>query len=411
VTVAGEQKVTLTLPDPLLSLSVKVDPLSVNQVGPNRWTIPALELPNLLRGQGVQEATAIRVDKTGLISLATEATVSSIVSLSINPGDLVVNTLKTPPSKDQGNPDRNNYDILMDSQGTFRAIGTIPTFSSTTSTRIQSTNLIGLTKTGNEIPLESYIPTSIRTIGKIVIRHNGESFTEAIGFKNDKKGMVLVGDVSGYNVSRRVVFDGRNSSGVVRVKFENGDFFDEIDNFNKNTTPVIRGIGLGFNPQNIEINKSYTVGLIFIQNNNGNGSLLGSLQDSILPNKTDITILSSTRSNLENPIIKDPIIKDPVIKDPVINNPIVKDPTVVNPVTPTIPIESITVNNSNFCSNETLSIVSTDRGNSAGLAPQLDSLKGCKSRSVPPKLESIEPMLKIEPDINKNFNKIPQIPF
>ena len=270
-TVSGQQVVNLTLPGSLLSLSIKVDPLQFGQSAPNRWTVPIQSLPTLLTGPGVQSATNLQVNPDGSITLTAPPLVTPL-RLTVQPGDIAIHSLKTPPSTiGTGTIAGNQYDVIIDAQNTFRAVGTLPNGGVNSNPNLA-------------------IPVSLRTIGKITIRHSGTAFAEGIGYQRDVSGIVLEDP---NDLNRRVLFDNLDSgSGVTQFKYtDNGSRFDAslpTSNINAIVDPT-------FNPANTSPNQSYTKGIIAIQSNNGNGALLGVLQDSTLPSSNDIKVLATMR--------------------------------------------------------------------------------------------------------------------
>jgi filamentous hemagglutinin family protein len=346
-TVGGRQTVTLNLPNSILGLSVQVDPLNFGQSTPNRWTIPIQSLPSLLTGDGVPTATDLQVNSDGTITL----TAPEVVTLAVKPGDLVIHSLKTPPNGlvDPAKP-RSNYDILLDAQNTFRAVGTIPNSS------ITAIGLAGINPNGsnNEISFSSIpIPTSIRTIGKITLRHGGSSFVEAIGSQRDAKGIVL----QDKNTQKRVVIDGnKTGSSAVLLKYQDGTFFDP----NLNNTLISDIPDPQYNPATILATQSYTKGIIAIQSNNGNGSLLGVLQDSTLPDSSNIQISTAVR-------------------------------LVGSALPPTILSETIA------CQTETETIALANTRSSQS------SNNRCKTKGSIASPTASTPILKVEPSVNESF--------
>ena len=346
-TVSGQQVVNLTLPRSLLSLSIKVDPLQFGQSAPNRWTLPIQDLPVLLTGPGFQSATNLQVNPDGTIALTAPPLVTPL-RLAIQPGDIVIHSLKTPPTSDKFKaPDtKSQYDIVIDSQNTFRAFGTVPEEKVNSNDGIQ-------------------IPVSLRTIGKITLRHGGTTFEEAIGYRRDGKGIVLQAD------GRRVLFDGQEvGSEFTKFKYE-----DDGKQFTPGSpTGLLTAIvDPTFDPANTRITQSYTKGIIAIQSNIGNGALLGVLQDSTLPSSSDIRVSATVRSvGLEGP-----------------------------------PIASTNLPNPTVCQSEGQPIVTASTRSSS--LQTLDASTRCQSSSTTTLTTVSEPILKVEPSINESFKTIPQV--
>ena len=332
-TVSGQQVVNLTLPGSLLSLSIKVDPLEFGQSAPNRWTVPIQSLPTLLTGPGVQSATNLQVNPDGSITLTAPPLVTPL-RLAIQPGDIVIHSLKTPLTSDKFKaPDtKSQYDIVIDSQNTFRAFGTVPEEKVNSNDGIQ-------------------IPVSLRTIGKITLRHGGTTFEEAIGYRRDGKGIVLQAD------GRRVLFDGQEvGSEFTKFKYE-----DDGKQFTPGSpTGLLTAIvDPTYDPVNTRITQSYTKGIIAIQSNIGNGALLGVLQDSTLPSSNDIQVLATIRRL---------------------------------PVTPQV--STIDLTQSVTCQNEIQAIASI-----ASASTRSNSEPRCKSQVNPLPAPSSNPILTIDPKL------------
>lgn len=349
-TVSGQQVVNLTLPGSLLSLSIKVDPLQFGQSAPNRWTVPIQSLPSLLTGPGVQSATNLQVNPDGSITLTAPPLVTPL-RLTVQPGDIAIHSLKTPPSTIGTGTiaARNQYDVIIDAQNTFRAVGTLPN-SSVNSNR----NLA--------------IPVSLRTIGKITIRHSGTAFTEGIGYQRDVSGIVLEDP---NDLNRRVLFDNLASgSGATQFKYaDNGSRFDAslpTSNINAIVDPT-------FNPANTSPNQSYTKGIIAIQSNNGNGALLGVLQDSTLPSRNDIKVLATIR-----------------------RLPVTPDATVTPDTTVMPSVSTIDLTRSVTCQNEVQSIASAS---TPSASTRSKSEPRCKSQVNLLPAPSSDPILTIDPKL------------
>ncbi len=336
-TVAGKQVVNLRLPGQVLSLAVQVDPLQFGQTVPNRWTIPIPSLPSLLTGSGVQAATDVQVNPDGSLSLT--AAPADPVRVKVNPGDVVIHSLKTPPTTTNPlTPPGNQYDILVDAQNTFRAVEIIP------DTKLNSNK-------------DLFVPVSVRTVGRMTIRHGGERFTEGIGYQRDAKGIVLKDEIN-----QRIFFAKPAS------KNDPTQFKDEQGNA-VNPTQIDPIKDPLFDSANIPPTESYTKGIIAIQNNNGNGSLLGVLQDSAdsrLPSSGDITVARAVR--------------------------------IVPP--DTVPIDPTSLTKDNLCPPAAEPIVTASRGS----APPTPT---CKTRSTPS--GTTTPILKVEPSVNESFKTSPEL--
>ncbi|MGI0490932.1 filamentous hemagglutinin N-terminal domain-containing protein [Alkalinema pantanalense CENA528] len=269
VTVEGAQVVELTLPGQLLKLTVKVTPMQVGDAIPNRWTTPIVTLPTLLTGGDVQSATQITTDANGRIILS----VANPEPITVSSGDIVVDSIKIFNRNKLGDI----YDVWIDAQKTFRAIGTVPSES------INSNENITL-------------PVSIRSIGKTTINHGGTSFTEAIGYQKDADGIVIR-DLNG----QRLLLDGQGGglpglpeTQVNQFKYKDTGASFDTDPSNPNaqiSTPA----DAAFSLTQINPLASYTKGLVVVQDSEGNGTLLGSLQDSSLKGTRDITIFTTLR--------------------------------------------------------------------------------------------------------------------
>ena len=331
-TVSGQQVVNLTLPGSLLALSIKVDPRQVGQSAPNRWTVPIQSLPTLLTGPGVQSATNLQVNPDGSITLTAPPLVTPL-RLTVQPGDIAIHSLKTPPSTiGTGTIAGNQYDVIIDAQNTFRAVGTVPEEKVNSNDGIQ-------------------IPVSLRTIGKITLRHGGTTFEEAIGYRRDGKGIVLQAD------GRRVLFDGQEvGSEFTKFKYE-----DDGKQFTPGSpTGLLTAIvDPTYDPVNTRITQSYTKGIIAIQSNIGNGALLGVLQDSTLPSSNDIQVLATIRRL---------------------------------PVTPQV--STIDLTQSVTCQNEIQAIASI-----ASASTRSNSEPRCKSQVNPLPAPSSNPILTIDPKL------------
>ena len=331
-TVSGQQVVNLTLPGSLLSLSIKVDPLEFGQSAPNRWTVPIQSLPTLLTGPGVQSATNLQVNPDGSITLTAPPLVTPL-RLTVQPGDIAIHSLKTPPSTiGTGTIAGNQYDVIIDAQNTFRAVGTVPEEKVNSNDGIQ-------------------IPVSLRTIGKITLRHGGTTFEEAIGYRRDGKGIVLQAD------GRRVLFDGQEvGSEFTKFKYED----DGKQFIPGSPTGLLTAIvDPTYDPVNTRITQSYTKGIIAIQSNIGNGALLGVLQDSTLPSSNDIQVLATIRRL---------------------------------PVTPQV--STIDLTQSVTCQNEIQAIASI-----ASASTRSNSEPRCKSQVNPLPAPSSNPILTIDPKL------------
>ena len=331
-TVSGQQVVNLTLPGSLLALSIKVDPRQFGQSAPNRWTVPIQSLPTLLTGPGVQSATNLQVNPDGSITLTAPPLVTPL-RLTVQPGDIAIHSLKTPPSTiGTGTIAGNQYDVIIDAQNTFRAVGTVPEEKVNSNDGIQ-------------------IPVSLRTIGKITLRHGGTTFEEAIGYRRDGKGIVLQAD------GRRVLFDGQEvGSEFTKFKYE-----DDGKQFTPGSpTGLLTAIvDPTYDPVNTRITQSYTKGIIAIQSNIGNGALLGVLQDSTLPSSNDIQVLATIRRL---------------------------------PVTPQV--STIDLTQSVTCQNEIQAIASI-----ASASTRSNSEPRCKSQVNPLPAPSSNPILTIDPKL------------
>ncbi len=357
-TVAGKQLVTLRLPNSLLAMTVQVDPLQLGSSGPNQWTLPIQSLPALLTGPGIQSATDIQSNPDGSITLTAPPLVTPL-KLAVQPGDIAIHSLKTPPTAILATPPGNLYDVLIDSQTTFRAFDTIP------GAKINA---------GDEIK----IPVSLRTIGKVTIRHGGASFVEAIGYQRDAKGIVLKNEQN-----RRVLVDGQDP-GSLRTKFKFEDDGSTVDLASATLaiSPIADPL---FNPTTIATNQSYTKGILAIQSNNGNGALLGVLQDSTLPNSGDITVATAVRVLPTEP------------------GP--KTDSKPNPTAPTIEVTNLSKIAS--CSTELQPILTATRSSTAQATVSSSASTDCKPRSIANPSTS-GPILKVEPSINESFKTIPQ---
>ncbi len=331
-TVSGQQVVNLTLPGSLLALSIKVDPRQFGQSAPNRWTVPIQSLPTLLTGPGVQSATNLQVNPDGSITLTAPPLVTPL-RLTVQPGDIAIHSLKTPPSTiGTGTIAGNQYDVIIDAQNTFRAVGTVPEEKVNSNDGIQ-------------------IPVSLRTIGKITLRHGGTTFEEAIGYRRDGKGIVLQAD------GRRVLFDGQEvGSEFTKFKYED----DGKQFIPGSPTGLLTAIvDPTYDPVNTRITQSYTKGIIAIQSNIGNGALLGVLQDSTLPSSNDIQVLATIRRL---------------------------------PVTPQV--STIDLTQSVTCQNEIQAIASI-----ASASTRSNSEPRCKSQVNPLPAPSSNPILTIDPKL------------
>lgn len=267
VTVEGAQVVELTLPGGLLRLAVKVTPMQAGDAIPNRWTTPISTLPELLTGGDVQTATQITTDGTGRIILSA----TNPQPITIRSGDIVVNAIKILNKNRQGDV----YDIWVDAQNTFRAVGTLPQ------------QFVNTNKSNGE---NVSLPISIRTIGTLTIRHNGAAFVEAIEYQRDTSGVVLR-DQSG----RRVLLNGQRNDDSNQpetlFKYEDtGLPFDQDVNGSLTTF-----IDPTFKLSQDDSLANYANGLVIVQDSEGNGALLGSLQDSSLRGTRDITIVTTLR--------------------------------------------------------------------------------------------------------------------
>ena len=195
------------------------------------------------------------------------------------------------------------------------------------------------------------IPVSLRTIGKITLRHGGTTFEEAIGYRRDGKGIVLQAD------GRRVLFDGQEvGSEFTKFKYE-----DDGKQFTPGSpTGLLTAIvDPTYDPVNTRITQSYTKGIIAIQSNIGNGALLGVLQDSTLPSSNDIQVLATIRRL---------------------------------PVTPQV--STIDLTQSVTCQNEIQAIASI-----ASASTRSNSEPRCKSQVNPLPAPSSNPILTIDPKL------------
>ena len=352
-TVSGQQVVNLTLPGSLLSLSIKVDPRQLGQSLPNRWTLPIQALPVLLTGPGISSATDLQVNADGTIALTSPPIVTPL-RLAIQPGDIVMHSLKTPPTSDQfKDPNtKSQYDIVIDSQKTFRAFGTVPEEKVNSNDGIQ-------------------IPVSLRTIGKLTLRHGGTTLEEAIGYRRDEKGIILQSD------KRRVLLDGQEvGSEFTKFKYED----DGTQFLPGSLTGLLTAIvDPTYDPANTLITQSYTKGIIAIQSNIGNGALLGVLQDSTLPSSNDIQVSATVR------VIVTPDPLDPPDE----------------PVTRQAP--TIDLTQSRTCQSEIQAIAAIDSPSTSPSTPS-SSTRGnaeprCKSQVNSLPAPSSDPILTIDPKL------------
>jgi filamentous hemagglutinin family protein len=275
VTAEGAQVVELTLPGQLIRLAVKVTPMQAGDAIPNRWTTPIATLPQLLTGGDVQNATKITTDANGRIVLS--ATNSQ--PISVDSGDIVVDSIKIFNRNKQGDI----YDIWVDAQKTFRALGTVPNGSI------------------NPLNTDISLPISIRSIGKTTINQGGQSFTEAIGYQKDADGIVIR-DFGG----RRVLLNGigKDISGndATQLKYKDTGAVFDTDPSNPNAK-INAPVNPAFNPTQTNPLASYAKGLVVVQDSEGNGSLLGSLQDSSLSGTRNIQIVTTLRPKGTVPVI------------------------------------------------------------------------------------------------------------
>jgi hypothetical protein len=283
VTAEGAQVVELTLPGQLIRLAVKVTPMQAGDAIPNRWTTPIATLPQLLTGGDVQNATKITTDANGRIVLS--ATNSQ--PISVDSGDIVVDSIKIFNRNKRGDI----YDIWVDAQKTFRALGTVPNpdIPNSDQTPIDSNPNITL-------------PVSIRSIGRTTINQGGQSFIEAIGYQKDADGIVIR-DFGG----RRVLLNGigKDISGndATQLKYKDTGAVFDTDQTNNPNAQISTLTDTTFNPSQTNPLASYTKGLVVVQDSEGNGSLLGSLQDSSLSRTRNIQIVTTLRPKGTVPVI------------------------------------------------------------------------------------------------------------
>jgi filamentous hemagglutinin family protein len=328
-TVSGRQIVTLTLPGENLALSLKVNPLDFGQYRLNRWTIPVQDLPTLLTGPGIQNATQIQVNLDGTVSLTTPSSDPNF-RLAIQPGDIVIHSLKTPWSGNASISNKYRNAIMIDSQNTFRIFDVLDS--------------------------NSRLPTSIRAVGEITIRHGGETnFVHGIGYERDTKGIVFKSESN-----RRVVFAGKGFGGSI-FKYEDGG-----TSIMENFAPIVDP---NFNPSQKSEAQNYSKGLIILQNPSGNGALIGVLQESSLPGSQDIQVSQGSR--------------------------------LAGTAEPPIDLATLTPNR--LCPTEVEPIVTASRGTS----PSTQTGATCNPRSIA--APSPMPILKVESTINESLKTIPQI--
>ncbi len=353
-TVSGRQVVTLNLLGEPLSSSVQINPLNFGQSAPNRWTVPIQSLPTLLTGPGIQDATDLQVNTDGSLSLIVPPP-NPALRLSIQPGDILLHSLKTPMT---GNPSKRSgyyYDVIIDAQTTFRAFEVLDP--------------------------NARLPVSLRSVGDITIRHGGTAFVQAIGYQRDAKGIVFKDPQN-----RRVLFNGLGMDTQVRYKYEDdGSPFDiNTQSFSVTTDPQ-------FNPTTLNAQQSYTKGTVVIQNNNGNGSLSGVLQESTLPTSRDIQVSQGSRIvGTDEP--------SPAI-------------TPTNPLTLVPSIELTTLSKTAACSPDGQSIASATRSTTA---QAIASPSGCQLRSLatPPGTgitTPSDPILKLQSNLTDSLQTLPQL--